>query len=181
MHAYLLVTPLGTWTVHYSERGIAAMDWEPMPTGSVSAENVPAMLAPLARYFAGEPVDFRTLPIDWMAIEGTPFRQAVWKLLCEIPYGVTQTYGWMALQLGKPLAAARAIGQAVGDNPLPVVIPCHRVLATGGQLGGFMHGHPEGLPLKRGLLALEGVSPVEPKRKRADLANRPEAALVDQV
>ena len=89
-----------------------------------------------------------------LAIEGTDFQRRVWAALCEIPRGRTLRYGEMAKQLG---SAARAVGQACGANRLPVVIPCHRVVAAGG-LGGFAH-HTDGylLEAKRWLLAHEGA------------------------
>ena len=82
---------------------------------------------------------------------GTPFQQRVWQALLEIPYGETRTYGQVAEQVGMP-RAARAVGQAVGRNPLPIIVPCHRVVASDG-LGGF----GSCLSTKIRLLALEGV------------------------
>lgn len=84
---------------------------------------------------------------------GTPFRQAVWSALAEIPYGQTVSYGDLAVRLGKP-GAARAVGQANGANPLPIFIPCHRVIASGGSLGGYSLG----LEAKRMLLRLEDAA-----------------------
>ena len=83
--------------------------------------------------------------------QGTPFQQAVWRALLEIPCGETRTYGQIAERIGRP-RAARAVGQAVGANPLPIVVPCHRVVAGDG-LGGFGGG----LAMKRRLLEIEGV------------------------
>ncbi len=85
---------------------------------------------------------------------GTAFERAVWDELERIPYGATRTYGEIARSLGRP-RAARAIGMANHKNPIPIVIPCHRVVAAGGKLGGYGGG----LALKRRLLALEGGSP----------------------
>ncbi|NLY88291.1 MAG: methylated-DNA--[protein]-cysteine S-methyltransferase [Firmicutes bacterium] len=84
-------------------------------------------------------------------VEGTDFQQRVWRALTEIPYGETRTYKEIAAATGSP-GAARAVGQACGANPLPLLIPCHRVVATGG-LGGFGGGEQ----LKKYLLRLEGV------------------------
>ena len=81
---------------------------------------------------------------------GTPFQLAVWQAMCDIPYGETWTYGELARQVGDP-DASRAVGLACGANPIPLVIPCHRVLAAGGGLGGFGGG----VDLKRWLLGLE--------------------------
>ncbi len=87
------------------------------------------------------------------ASRGTPFEREVWRVAAAIPYGATMTYGEVARRLGQP-GSARAVGIALGRNPLPVVIPCHRVVAAGGRLGGFGGG----VARKRRLLALEGWS-----------------------
>lgn len=119
----------------------------------------------LDRYFAGDRVDFASL--DFLAPQGTPFQQAVWRILLQIPQGETLTYGDIAQQLGKP-AAMRAVGGAVGRNPISILIPCHRVLGKNRALTGFGGG----LPVKRFLLNLEkiafheqGVEFVKPKNK----------------
>jgi methylated-DNA-[protein]-cysteine S-methyltransferase len=83
----------------------------------------------------------------------TPFQKQVWETTRSIPYGQTQSYGWVARRIGKP-AAVRAVGQALGKNPLPIVVPCHRVIASNGSLCGFGGG----LEMKRSLLQLEGAS-----------------------
>lgn len=106
--------------------------------------------AVLDRYFAGEQLDFSRL--NFLAPKGTPFQQAVWQKLREIPYGKTVTYGEIAAQLGKP-NAMRAVGGAVGRNPISILIPCHRVLGKNHSLTGFGGG----LPNKRYLLQLEGI------------------------
>lgn len=87
-----------------------------------------------------------------LAARGTPFQKSVWRMMSDIPFGETATYGGMAMALG---SGPRAIGMACGRNPLPIIVPCHRVLASGGKEGGFSGGR--GLPTKRQLLALEGV------------------------
>lgn len=101
-------------------------------------------------YFAGERVSF-DFPLD---LDGaTPFRRAVWCEVQRIPYGQVRTYGQIASALGRP-QAARAVGLAMAANPLPIVIPCHRVVARNG-LGGFMAGSARGTALKAAMLALE--------------------------
>ncbi|HIW15540.1 MAG TPA: methylated-DNA--[protein]-cysteine S-methyltransferase [Firmicutes bacterium] len=100
----------------------------------------------LAAYFAGHLQVF-SLPLR---TEGTPFQEKVWRALQQIPYGETRTYGELAASIGQP-AAARAVGGANHRNPLPIVIPCHRVVAAHGGLGGYGGG----LDKKRWLLALE--------------------------
>jgi len=102
----------------------------------------------LERYFARKLKRF-DLPL---AARGTDFQKSVWKMMREIPYGETATYGGIAMALA---SGPRAVGTACGRNPIPIIVPCHRVLASGGKEGGFSGG--QGLPTKRKLLALEGV------------------------
>jgi methylated-DNA-[protein]-cysteine S-methyltransferase len=90
------------------------------------------------------------LPLDIQG--GTPFHRKVWEALRRIPYGRVRSYGWVAKKVGKP-DAARAVGSACGANPLPLVSPCHRVVAADGTLGGFAGG----LRMKKRLLTLEGI------------------------
>ena len=107
----------------------------------------------LDRYFAGEKPAAGELPL-WPA--GSEFQQAVWRLLCEIPYGETVTYGELARKLAARLGrevSARAVGGAVGRNPISVIIPCHRVVGADGSLTGYAGG----LQKKFCLLAHEGV------------------------
>ena len=100
----------------------------------------------LRAYFAGERQAFE-LPL---APRGTEFQQAVWSALQQIPYGETTTYSTIAERIGRP-AAVRAVGAANGANPIPIIIPCHRVIGASGSLTGFGGG----LDVKRQLLALE--------------------------
>lgn len=102
----------------------------------------------LAEYFAGERRTF-DLPIRYA---GTPFQKAVWAELLRIPYGETRTYGQLAVALGRP-KAARAVGGACHNNPIVLLIPCHRVLGADGSLTGFAGG----TDTKKALLSLEGV------------------------
>jgi methylated-DNA-[protein]-cysteine S-methyltransferase len=101
----------------------------------------------LIQYFAGDRRDFE-LELE---PQGTPFQRRVWDALRAIPYGEVSDYGAVAQAIGKP-GAARAVGQANGSNPIPIVIPCHRVVARDRSLGGFSSG----LAIKRYLLLLEG-------------------------
>ncbi len=100
----------------------------------------------LQAYFAGELTNFDLQ----LAPEGTPFQLAVWHRLCDIPYGETISYGELATRIGNP-KASRAVGLANGSNPIPIVIPCHRVIGSNGKLTGYGGG----LPIKEKLLALE--------------------------
>lgn len=110
----------------------------------------------LHRYFAGEAPPPGELPLK---PEGTPFREAVWRLLLEIPCGTTVSYGELAKRtaeiLGKPRMSAQAVGQAVGANPIPVIIPCHRVVGADGGLTGYAGG----IHYKKYLLELETPEP----------------------
>lgn len=110
----------------------------------------------LERYFRGEPADPAQLPLR---PEGTAFRRLIWSLLLEIPYGQTTTYGALAKKaadiLGKPRMSAQAVGQAVGANPIAIVIPCHRVLGTDGSMTGYAGG----IHYKTALLELESPGP----------------------
>jgi len=115
-------------------------------------------LRQLKEYFAGKRRDF-DLPL---APEGTAFQRSVWRQLQEIPYAETISYGELAKRVGNP-KASRAVGSANGKNPLPIVIPCHRVIAAGGKLGGFGGG----LPTKVALLELETKSQARAEGARA--------------
>ena len=98
-------------------------------------------------YFSGHRVAF---PDELDLSIATPFQREVWEVTRLIPYGETRSYAWVAKQIKKP-EAVRAVGQALGKNPLPIIIPCHRVITSDGKLGGFS----EGLEMKRFLLRLE--------------------------
>jgi methylated-DNA-[protein]-cysteine S-methyltransferase len=124
------------------------------PAGSWIADAAPFRVAirQFSEYFAAERRRFE-LPL---APRGTEFQRRVWRALTEIPYGQTISYGELARRIGKP-SASRAVGLANGANPLPVVVPCHRVIGADGSLTGFGGG----LPIKRKLLALEGADAEE--------------------
>lgn len=107
-------------------------------------------IAQLAAYFAGRLTRFDLA----LAPEGTPFQREVWSALTEIPYGETVSYSELARRIGRP-AATRAVGAANGKNPLPIVVPCHRVIGADGSLTGFGGG----ISIKRRLLDLEAGAP----------------------
>jgi methylated-DNA-[protein]-cysteine S-methyltransferase len=121
------------------------------PADSWIADAAPfeAPIAQLTEYFAGRrrAFDLRLAP------RGTEFQRRVWRALTDIPYGKTISYGELARRIGRP-GASRAVGLANGANPLPIVVPCHRVIGADGTLTGFGGG----LPIKRKLLALEAAA-----------------------
>ena len=158
-------TPIGVLTIESNEKAITLIE---LPTEAVEhapAANGPrlspksvgegdwpeplvAAVAQLEEYFAGDRRHF-DLPLE---LAGTDFQKSVWLELAQIPYGETVSYAELALMVGRP-HAYRAVGQANGANPIPIVLPCHRVVASGGGIGGYGGG----LPMKRKLLTLEGV------------------------
>jgi O-6-methylguanine DNA methyltransferase len=103
-------------------------------------------LTEIHRFLRGTLRQF-TVPVD---LRGTEFQQDVWKAIASVNYGQTASYGELAAKIGRP-RATRAVGQATGANPVPIIIPCHRIVGSSGDLTGFAGG----LPLKERLLALE--------------------------
>ena len=142
-------TPIGAMLARRDERGIFELHFPPSDAPADSTEDDAAfddVREQLGAYFAGRLRAF-DLPLD---LRGTPFQQDVWRALQRIPYGATTTYAALAAEIGRP-SAVRAVGAANGANPLPIVVPCHRVIGSGGSLTGFGGG----LPVKRYLLDLE--------------------------
>jgi methylated-DNA-[protein]-cysteine S-methyltransferase len=149
----IIQTKLGAFRARYSPRGVTALDL-PRRTGTPhrpTAKKTPSFIRKLAQqlkqYTAGKPIRW-SVPVDLSS--GTSFQQKVWHALTKIPRGETRSYRWVAQKIGKP-KASRAVGAACGANPVPVIVPCHRVVASDGSLGGFAGG----LPMKRWLLAVE--------------------------
>jgi len=154
MHYTYLDTPIGTLLIAGDTEAVRRIEFpkkgkpvRPEPGWTESAlGTVGEAVRQLREYFAGRRSEF-DLPLG---PEGTTFQRSVWRTLQEIPYGQTVSYGELARRVGNP-KASRAVGSANGKNPLPIVIPCHRVIASDGTLGGFGGG----LPTKEALLALE--------------------------
>jgi methylated-DNA-[protein]-cysteine S-methyltransferase len=159
-HRAHMNSPIGVLTVEANEDAlthIALPSESPAPTGRRQPKEpgngqlpapLVAALAQLEEYFAGRRRSFE-LPLE---LDGTDFQRSVWRGLAEIPYGETVSYAELAMMVGRP-HAYRAVGQANGSNPVPIVLPCHRVVASGGGIGGYGGG----LAMKRQLLALEGL------------------------
>jgi len=155
-----IATPDGQFVARYSEKGLAGLNF-PKAGSARCADRTPQRGVPapirdwhratesaLKNILAGtEPKEFP--PLD---ATGTTFQRAVWREMRKIPFGRTKSYGDVAQAIGKP-KAVRAVGGACGANPIPVLVPCHRVLAAHGKIGGFGGG----LDWKRKLLAREGI------------------------
>ena len=148
-------SPLGRMTLAATSSGLAGAWFDGQrhqPDTSAWPEDRDNPVLALARhqldgYFAGSRDSF-DLPLDWRG--GTPFQQRVWQALRAIPMGDTTSYGRLSLEIGKP-TAARAVGAAVGRNPISLIVPCHRVLGA----DGAMTGYAGGLDRKIALLRLE--------------------------
>ena len=155
------LSPLGEITLTCDEKALIHLSLpgqKPFPN-PCAGENHPILEQAkdwLRRYFAGEAPAPGELPLKPM---GTPFRELIWQLLLRIPYGQTASYGALAKQaaeiLEKPRMSAQAVGQAVGANPIPIIIPCHRVLGSDGSLTGYAGG----VRYKTALLELESPEP----------------------
>ena len=149
----LMDSPVGELRIVEEGGAITAIHFEPHEPGLGDGERDDAcpVLVEAARqlraYFAGERQDF-DLPL---APAGTPFQAKVWEQLRTIPFGETLTYGQIALRLGLTGHGSRAVGLANGRNPIPIVVPCHRVIGANGTLTGYAGG----LPRKQTLLQLE--------------------------
>lgn len=161
----LLASPVGPLLLEHDGAAVGALRYWPAgahpPAGT--RDEAPASDAlgrraaeQLREYFAGTRTGF-DLPLD---PPGTDFQRAVWKALTRISYGAVLTYGELARRMGRP-GAARAIGQANARNPIPIIVPCHRILASGGGIGGYAGdwGEGEGIARKRWLLAHESARP----------------------
>jgi methylated-DNA-[protein]-cysteine S-methyltransferase len=155
-HQYEMKSGAGSIWLIASDRGLSGLYWErqaqPMAEGLRSDVPAHAILKDAVRqigeYLSGARREF-DLPLD---ICGTPFQESVWKALRGIPFGTTISYKELAERIENP-KAVRAVGSANGRNPVCIVIPCHRVIAADGTLGGYAGG----LPNKRRLLAVESV------------------------
>ena len=133
-------SPIGDLVVSVTEKGVSKIYFsdEPVVFEAKQNEILSACLTQMAEYFDGTRPEF-SVPLD---LEGTPFRMAVWRALLQIPYGATSSYGGVAAAIGKP-KAVRAVGGANHNNPVSIIVPCHRVIGSDGGLtgyGGGLHG-----------------------------------------
>ncbi len=161
---HLFDTAFGVAGIAWGERGITRFQ---LPSSDrhaverrIGARGAPSnpppqvmdAVAQARSYFEGARPDFSGVALDLAGID--PFRRQIYDVLLTVRYGETLTYGELAVKIGAP-DGAQAVGQAMGSNPIPLIIPCHRVLAAGGKIGGF--SAPGGADTKERMLALEGV------------------------
>jgi methylated-DNA-[protein]-cysteine S-methyltransferase len=161
-------TPIGACAIAWGERGIVAvqlpesdddetcariLDRVPDAEEAVAPVDVERVVDAIGALLRGERSDLASVRLDMGGVP--PFHRRVYETARSIPVGETMTYGELAAEVGSP-GAARAVGQALGRNPFAIVVPCHRVTAAGGRLGGF--AAPGGATTKRRLLELEGTA-----------------------
>jgi methylated-DNA-[protein]-cysteine S-methyltransferase len=163
-HYCMFETKLGFAAIAWNEAGVTRFNLPgPKETasnrlGSATPADPPPHIAAIVdraeRYFAGERIDFETIELDLLHID--PFRRSIYDALRKVGFGETVTYGELAKRVGaNQPQAAQDVGIAMARNPVPLIIPCHRVLAAGGKLGGF--SAPGRTETKQKMLALEGV------------------------
>jgi len=138
-------SPMGSLYLVFSGKALSGVSFRrpPLKQGRAPA----ALRRQLEEYFAGRLKRFQ-YPIQ--LTEGTDFEREVWLALPEVPYGETRTYKWLAERVGRP-KATRAVGQALSKNPVPIVLPCHRIIESDGDIGGYSSG----VHVKRRLLEME--------------------------
>lgn len=159
-----LASPIGTLWVAWNGRGVASVDLgEDGPDAAaghaartgrrtlLAGALPPALASAVSRRLAGD----RRAPIRLDLRGRTPFEVAVWEKALEIPFGEVRPYGWIAAEIGRP-GAVRAVGTALGRNPVPLVVPCHRVVRSDGMIGNYSLGGPHN---KRAILEAEGLDP----------------------
>jgi methylated-DNA-[protein]-cysteine S-methyltransferase len=165
----LFDTPIGTCGVAWNKNGIAGMQLPAATADKTRAHvrrrwpgavelppppGVQRVLESVLKLLGGEKTDLSDIPLD---LEDQPeFKRRVYEVARAIPPGQTMTYGEIARRVGVGPEMARDVGQAMGSNPVPIVIPCHRVLAASGKMGGF--SAPQGLATKRRMLEIEGAA-----------------------
>ncbi|HEY9686589.1 MAG TPA: methylated-DNA--[protein]-cysteine S-methyltransferase [Coleofasciculaceae cyanobacterium] len=157
-HIFAIASPVGWWTVTSTDEQVLSIDYhgQTLPTHVKDEPETrleQRLQCMLSRYFRGEAVDFQPVPVA-IPVQ-PPMVAGVMRVLRTIPRGTVESYQWVADRLGN-INATRAVGGALGRNPVPILVPCHRVIAKHGRLGGFMQNHPDGLLIKTFLLGLEG-------------------------
>ncbi|MEP4378090.1 MAG: methylated-DNA--[protein]-cysteine S-methyltransferase [Alphaproteobacteria bacterium] len=145
----VIESPVGRIRVTAAGGAITALDWTDAKPTAPTSKILRDAAKQLAEYFSGDRTEFflRLAPL------GTDHQKKVWAAMCEIPSGAVRSYGDLAREIG---SSARAVGTACGKNPIPIIVPCHRILATGGGIGGY--SGRGGVETKRQLLRLEGLA-----------------------
>lgn len=144
----ILQTPVGTLYLAFRSSALIGISFDkPLAVVPKQTRGSAAVKKELSEYFEQGRIDFT---FRTAFIEGTEFEKEVWEALREIPYGETRTYKWIADKIGKP-HASRAVGNALGKNPLPIAFPCHRIIESDGSIGGYTPG----VDIKRRLLEIE--------------------------
>jgi methylated-DNA-[protein]-cysteine S-methyltransferase len=161
----LFATPFGTCGIGWNDVGVTAFalppataaGWSTSGADQTQTSTLPPKIAALiervVRHLNGASQDFGDVGYDFSVV--TPFQREVYNAALRVRPGETRTYGWLAQQTGRGAAASRAIGGALGKNPWPLLVPCHRFIGANGKMTGF--SAPGGLVTKRRLLALEGA------------------------
>ncbi|MGB9365719.1 MAG: methylated-DNA--[protein]-cysteine S-methyltransferase [Xanthobacteraceae bacterium] len=165
-HYHVFETKLGFAAIAWGDNGIkrfrlpfpdrasAEAQFKGKATAQEPPPHVTAVIDQAVRYFAGEAIDFSPIELDLAGID--PFRRPIYDALRKVKFGETVTYGELAKRAGVTVPqAAQEVGVAMARNPVPLIIPCHRVLAAGGKIGGF--SAPGRTETKEKMLALEGV------------------------
>jgi methylated-DNA-[protein]-cysteine S-methyltransferase len=141
-------SPLGKLYLTFSGRHLSCLSFDkPVDIPYIKGTAPEGLINELQSYFGGIETTFNP---RLRFLKGTEFEKKVWACLLEIPYGETRSYGWIAEKIGKP-AATRAVGRALSRNPVPIILPCHRVVDSDGSIGGYSSG----IQKKRRLLELE--------------------------
>lgn len=154
MHV-LVETPIGTMAIHGDRSAVTQIVLPGYPLPEEPEASTPLLKQArkqILEYFENKRTDFE-IPLR---SKGTPFQEAVWSAMQQVPFGQTRSYGDLALAAGSP-GAARAVGQANRNNPFPIVIPCHRIIAADGSIGGYMGQEQGEEGMKAWLLRHEGV------------------------
>jgi methylated-DNA-[protein]-cysteine S-methyltransferase len=164
MQYSLIDTAIGTMGLGWTERGVArfalpgrdraAVEELFLRLGAVAGRADTALAAAVIAYGEGERIEFADTPVDFEGI--SDFNRSVYEDILQLKWGETTTYGEIARRLGD-VNLSRAVGKALGDNPIPLIIPCHRVLGANGTVGGF--SAPGGVSSKMRMLALEKAAP----------------------
>ena len=146
-------TPIGPLTIFATDKAVTRLDFAAGESISASPESMAVAdqaASELGQYFAGQRKSFEVS----VELQGTDFQKSVWREISRVNFGETKTYAELAGAIGNP-KAARAVGGAVGANPVPIIVPCHRIMGAAGNLTGYSGG--TGIPTKIQLLELEGL------------------------